>query len=166
MNLGSVTVDATQWVGVAGFGAGALLCAHVARNSFTGWWVLSAINALLVFEIVAGWRYRVHDLADAFLLSRGWYESRSPWQMAMIAVAALMLLAAGYAARARIHSNAYVSAVMAVCFAVGIFVIEAISLHAIDALLYRPVGPVLVIAFFWLAVSTWISFSALMAARR
>ena len=166
MIFGAMSIDATQWVGMAGFAVAAFWCARAARNGSKGWWILAGLITLLIVEIVAGWRYRLHDVVDAFLIHRGWYESRSPWQMAMIAVAVLMLLAAGYAGRVRIHSKAFVSAVIAVCFAVGIFVIEAISLHGIDSMLYRPVGPVLVIAFFWLAASTWISWTALMAARR
>lgn len=166
MIFGAVSIDTTQCVGMAGFAVAALLCARAARLGSPNWWILAGLNVLLIAEIVAGWRYRVHDLVDAFLIHRGWYESRGPWQMAMIAVAVIILLAAARMARVRIHSKACVSGAMAVCFAVGIFVIETISLHGIDTLLYRQVGPVLGIAFFWLAASTWISWAALIAARR
>jgi hypothetical protein len=165
MSVGALPLDATQWVGVAGFGVAAVLCARAARNNSTGWWILMALNALLALEIVAGWRYRVHDLADAILLNKGWYPSRSPWQMGMIAFALVVLLAAGLAARSRIHSAVFASAVTAHCFAVSIFVIEAISLHAVDAFFYFDAGPIKVIAFFWLAASAWVGLAALTSAR-
>jgi hypothetical protein len=159
VSVDAVSVDTTQWVGILGFGVAALLCARVARNGSPNWWILASLNALLIVEIVAGWRYRVHDLA-------GLYESRQPWQMAMIAVALVVLLIAGFAVRGRIHSAALASAVTGLCFAVSIFVIEAISLHTVDAVLYHFLGPFKVIAFLWLAASTWVGLAALIAAHR
>jgi hypothetical protein len=146
---------------MAGFAVAALLCARAACHGSAGWWILSAVNAFLVVEIVVGWRYSVHDIADSFLVSQGLYESRRPWQMSMIVVALMMLFAVGFTARARIQSAAFASAVTGLCFAISIFVIEAISLHAVDAALYHALGPVKVIAFFWLAASAWTSAAAL-----
>jgi hypothetical protein len=166
MSVGSVSVDTTQWVGIVGFAVAALLCARAARNGSKGWWILMGLNALLIVEIVAGWRYRTHDLADALLLNQGLYESRRPWQVAMIAFALVVLVAAGLTARARIHSAALASAVTGLCFATSIFVVEAISLHAVDAVLYRGLGPVKVIAIFWLSACAWTGLAAFIAARR
>jgi hypothetical protein len=166
MSVGSVSVDTTQWVGIVGFAVAALLCARAARNGSKGWWILASLNALLIVEIVAGWRYRFHDLADVLLLNQGLYATRQPWQMAMIGVALILLLAAGLTARARIHSAALASATTGLCLAFGIFVIEAISLHAVDAVLYHALGPVKLIALFWLAACAWTSLAALIAARR
>lgn len=166
MIFGGVSVDATQTVGIAGFGVAALLCARVAPKSSNVWWVLTATNVLLMLEIVAGWRFRVHDHAAALLLNQGLYESRMLWQVAMIAVALVVLLAAGLTLRARAQSASLASALTGLCSAISILVIEAISLHAVDAELYQALGPVKVIAFFWLAASTWISWAAIKAARR
>jgi hypothetical protein len=166
MSLGAVSIDSTQWVGMTGFAVAGLLCVRAARNSSPSWWILAGLNLLLVVEIVAGWRYRVHDVADALLLYQGLYEARRPWQVAMIAVAAVALLAAGLMVRARIRSAALASAATGLCFGFSIFVIEAVSLHAVDAVLYHKVGPVLVVAFFWTAASAWIGVSAFTAARR
>jgi hypothetical protein len=165
VSLGSVSVDATQMVGMAGFGVAAVLCARrswpkTARIDAAPWRILAAVTAVLVVEIVAGLRYRVHDLADTLLLGQSLYEARRPWQLAMIVVASAALIAAVLIARSRIQSAVMASAVTGVCFAVSIFVIEAISLHAVDAVLYRELGPVKVIALFWLAASAWISMAA------
>jgi hypothetical protein len=165
VSTASLSVDATQIVGMAGFGVAAFLCARRAqpnkvRIDAAQWMVLATVSALIVVEIVAGLRYRVHDLADALLHDQSLYEARRPWQMAMIVVALIALLACAFVARARIPSRALASAVFGVCCAVSIFVIEAISLHAVDAVLYRELGPVKVIAVFWLATSAWISLAA------
>jgi hypothetical protein len=166
MIFGAVSIDATQWVGMAGFAVAALLCARAARHGSPNWWILAGLNALLVVEIVAGWRYRIHDFADALLLNQGLYEARRPWQIAMMVVAGVALLAAGLAVRARIQSAALASAGTGLCFGFSIFVMEAISLHAVDAVLYHRVGPVWVVCVFWVAASAWMGVAALTAVRR
>jgi hypothetical protein len=166
MIFGAVSIDATQWVGMTGFAVAALLCARAARHGSPNWWILAGLNALLVVEIVAGWRYRIHDFANALLLNQGLYEARRPWQVAMILVAVVALLSAGLVVRSRIQSAALASAALGLCFGISIFVMEAISLHAVDALLYHRLGPVLVLAFLWVAASTWISWAAITEARR
>ena len=166
VTLGFLSIDTTQWVGMAGFSVAAFLCVCVARRGHTGWWVLAALNALLVVEIVTGLRYRIHDLVNARLRAQGLYESRTLGQVILIAAALVVLLAVRFKVRTQVGSPSFHSALTGACFAVSIFLIEAISLHDVDALLYHPVGPVLAIAFLWLAASTWISWFALTAQRR
>jgi succinate dehydrogenase/fumarate reductase cytochrome b subunit len=170
VNVGTVSIDATQMVGMAGFGLAAFSCARqsqtkAAWSNSAHWRILAVVSAVLVIEIVAGLRYRVHDFADMLLLSQSLYEARRPWQLAMIVVALTALITAAWMARTRVQSAATASAAMGVCFAVSIFVIEAISLHAVDAVLYRALGPVKVIALFWLAASAWISLAAFKSPR-
>jgi hypothetical protein len=170
VNVGTVSLDATQIIGMAGFGLATFLCAWRSgpkpfRSDAAQWRILAAVTAVLVIEIVAGLRYRIHDLAEMLLLDQSLYEARRPWQLAMTVVALTALIASVSAARFRIQSAGLASAVMGVCFAVSIFVIEAVSLHAVDAVLYHPLGPVNVIALFWLAASAWISLAALKSTR-
>ncbi len=170
MNVDGLSIDGTQIVGMAGLAFATFSCAQrsrfkTARTDAAHWRILAVITALLVMEIVVGWRYRVHDLADMLLLNQSVYEARRPWQVAMTVVALTALIASVSVARSRIQSAALASAVMGVCFAVSVFVIEAISLHAVDAVLYHPLGPVKVIALFWLAASAWISLAAFKSPR-
>jgi hypothetical protein len=52
---------------------------------------------------------------------------------------------------------------VAVIFTLGLlalFAVETVSLHTIDAIFYRPVGPVLLIGWLWAAASAGICAAA------
>jgi hypothetical protein len=57
-------------------------------------------------------------------------------------------------------------ALAATAGAVSLFVVESISLHGIDAIMYASVGPVLAIALFWAAAAAIVTASALRSAHR
>ncbi len=157
--------DATQITGVLGFSLAAVLCARVARSEPRPWWILSVLNGLMALETLTGFRYQIHHLADALLLKAHLYEARRPWQVALIVLALLWVLLASWAACRHSNSAAGKSAMVGGCCGFGIFTIEAISLHQVDALLYAHWGPIKVIAVFWTAASAWVSWSALQALR-
>lgn len=161
MNAAFFSVDATQWVGLAAFGLAAAVCFKKARGKASAWWFLAALNALLAIEIVVGLRYRVHDLVDSILIAKNSYTSRQPWQVGMIVFALCLFFVGVFAARSRIQSASLALATVGMGFAVGIFVIEAISLHAVDLWMYREFGPLKLIALLWLTASAWICWAAL-----
>ena len=153
-------MNTTQLIGFVAFGAATLACAQRARSEPKYWWALTTANAVLFIEILANTRHQVHDLANAFLVERGMYEFRSRWQMVLTAVVLVLLLAAMYLAHSRIRSRPAAAASAGVCFGVGVFAAEIISLHAVDVFLYRTVGSLSVISLVWLATSAWICTSA------
>lgn len=146
----------TQILGVLVFVAAALACALAARRSrgraASVWKLLAVLQIVFVAEIVLGLRHLIHGVVDAFLQDRGWYAQRQPVQLGLLAVA---LLAGGAGLVAvlrwcRSH-RAAAPAVLASCAVLGLFALEMISLHAIDAVLYRLIGPVMLIALLWAA---------------
>jgi len=144
----------TQITGVLAFAAAACACAWAATRAGgrrdSVWLPLALLHALFALEIVFGLRHRVHGAVDVFLIDRGWYGQREPLQHALL-VAALLTGGAGLVGLLRwSRSNrASTPAVLAGCVVLALFGLEMISLHAIDAVLYRPIGPVMLIGLLW-----------------
>ncbi len=156
----------TQLTGLIAFAIAALACARAARRQ-RGPWVGLLIAQLVCFaEVWFGLRHRLHDLADVLLRSRGMYASRVGLQEALIA-AALLLVGVGLATSARWwRRDARVAlAMLGTGLAFTLFVIETISLHAIDVLMYEPLGPVMLVALAWSAGAALVAAAAWQVAR-
>lgn len=154
--LSLADTNPTQILGVLAFAAAAVACALAARRSrgqaASVWKLLALLQIVFVIEIVLGLRHQIHGGVDAFLQDRGWYDQRQPVQLGLLAVALLAGVAGGVAVLRWCRSHrAAAPAVLASCAVVGLFALEMISLHAIDAVLYRLIGPVMLIALLWVA---------------
>jgi hypothetical protein len=146
----------TQITGVLAFAVAAIVCALAARRSrgraASVWKLLAVLQIVFVVEIVLGLRHLIHGGVDAVLQDRGWYAQRQPVQLGLLAVTLVAGIAALVAVLRWCRSHRAVApAVLASCAVVGLFALEMISLHAIDAVLYRLVGPVMLIAVLWAA---------------
>jgi hypothetical protein len=146
----------TQITGVLAFTAAACACVLAARRArgrtAAVWKLLAALQIVFVAEIVLGLRHEIHGGVDAFLQDRGWYSQRQPVQLGLL-VAAVLLGGAGMVAVLRLSRSHRAAApgMLASCVVVALFALEMISLHAIDAVLYRLIGPVMLIAVLWVA---------------
>lgn len=146
----------TQVAGLLAFAASTLACAWAARRRpRSGWAALAAVHAVLWLDILLNTRHRVHDVVNAGLRALGWYESRVWLQAAL-----LLALGAGVviAWRARRRAGA---AVTATGVLIALLLIEAISWHESDRVLYMHVGPLLLIAYVWLACAAVVVFAAM-----
>ena len=142
-----------NWTLVAGLAAFSLAAAaswdagSAARQHRLPWRVLAIIHLLLLAELVADSRFGVIDAIDAALPGIDRHAVR-------IGLALLMALAAGGAAiaiaRAARWIPAFVPAAVATLAAAGLFGVETLSVGAVGALLYRPIGPVMLIGWLWL----------------
>lgn len=153
-----------------GVASSAALCAARRKAVPSGpaaatWRWISALQFLYVLEIWFGARHAAHDMANAVLRAMGWYAGRSDIQMVMLFATVLIGMVVSLVMW-RSHwwsRQANVRAKLAwVCTAaiLLLFLVETISLHAIDRVLYRPVGPVLLIAYAWVANAiavTWLA---------
>jgi hypothetical protein len=156
----------TQVGGLLVFAIAALACAHAARRGASPWGLLFVAQLGFMAEVLFGLRHRLHDAAGAVAQAAGWYATRGTLQVSLLAVA-LVLGSIGLAAvwhwRPR---EAHASrAVFASCIAFALFAIEAVSLHAIDALMYLRVGPLLLIALLWATTAAVVTWSAWRAVR-
>lgn len=142
-------MDATQWAGLVAFGSAAAACLSLRGPPGR---ILAAVNGCLAAECALGFRHGLHDQVIALL--GDYYPERQPFQIALVLIAAftgLILLARRWRRARKTSVNV---PLIATGVALLLFAVETISLHALDRLLYRPAGPVLVIGWLWVAIGT------------
>lgn len=170
-------INPTQWLGLCAFAVAAAACVRAARRCGRPWTGLAWWQAACAAEVVIDLRQRVHGGVDAWLAAHGAYATRLPLQVGLLALA-LSGMAGGVwwaAAGARRDGPAQslsqsLSLFLALTLAraastaaVMLFVVESISLHAIDALMFTPIGPVLAVGWMWTAAAVVIIAAALSA---
>lgn len=159
------SLNTTQLVGMIAFGAAAAAAGRAAMGCATQhpqnkpiWWTVSGAHLFFVAELVLGMRHVVHDFANGFLRDAGIYPSRGAIQMLLLVVCALAATIASRVVRKRLQAPPDVTAHAQIAawltLALGaLFMVEAVSLHAVDAWLYSTAGPVLLIAYLWATVA-------------
>ena len=146
----------TQLAGLLAFAASTLACVWAARRKHSGGWAaLAAVHAALFLDMLFNTRHRLHDHVNAALRALGVYESRV-WVQALLLLALAAIVAFAWRARRRTGV-----AVMATAVLITLLLVEAISWHESDRLLYTYVGPLLLIAYAWLACAGAVVWSAL-----
>jgi hypothetical protein len=146
----------TQVAGLLAFAATTLACAWAARRGRSGGWAtLAAVHAALWFDILLNTRHRLHDVVNTGLRALGLYESRVWLQ------AALLLALAALALRVWRSRRRAGAAVMATLILFALLLVEAISWHESDRVLYTHLGPLLLVAYAWLACAAVVVWSAL-----
>ncbi len=150
----------TQVAGLLAFAASTLTCAWAARRRSDArwhWLWLAALHALLWIDTLLNMRHHLHDLANQALLAAGWYGSRVWLQAALLAV---LLAFAMLAWRARPRAGLAWSATFML---MALLLLELISWHQSDRVLYARIGPLLLIAYGWIAAAAVVVSSALRA---
>jgi len=157
----------TQVTGLLSFAASTIACVIATRRSACrdsrAWRVLGFINALFFFEIFIGSRHRIHDYVNAILMAEGEYGQRRGMQESIIiwlATIALICVAL-FLFSHRLGGAAVRIAAGLTAGLVTLFAIETVSLHALDAIYYRPIGSVLLIGWLWAVAAAGICWAAL-----
>ncbi len=146
----------TQLAGLLAFAASTLACVWAARRRHGGGWAaLAAVHAALWLDILLNTRHRLHDVVNAGLRALGLYESRVWLQAALLLGLAVVAVLAW---RARRRAGVAVGATMVL---IALVLVEAISWHESDRVLYSTLGPLLLIAYAWLACAAVVVWSAL-----
>jgi hypothetical protein len=145
-----------QRAGRIALAASTLACAWAARRARRGTWVaLTLVHAVLWLDILFNTRHRVHDAVNALLEAAGAYEQRVWLQAGLL----LLLAALGWTAwRQRQRAG---SAVGATAVLLALVLVEMISWHESDRLLYTHVGPLLLIAYAWISCAAVVIWAAL-----
>ena len=152
--LDRFSINPTQLTGLLSFAAATVTCLIAARRSLYEprlWYLLAFINSLFAFEIIFGLRHRIHDFTNSILIAHGQYAQREPAQEMIViffAIFGLMLVTLFLVGRQVAGRPARV-AVSATIAVLALFAIETVSLHSLDAVFYRPIGPVLTIGWLW-----------------
>lgn len=158
--------NSTQLIGILAFAAATSACLLKAyRSKLYGastWKMLALINGILLLEIFIGLRHRIHDLANTLLAARGLYSERRGMQEIVItSVAALALIFAIVLFSWRHTATGATRLAVGITIAViTLFAIETVSLHAVDAVLYRQFGSVMLIGWLWAISAVGICLAA------
>ena len=159
-------INPTQLIGMLSFAAASIACLIATRRSgfrdARVWKVLALTYCLFLLEVFIGLRHRIHDLVNDLLMADNLYNERSGMQETIIislATVALMLVMLVVLWRQFAGSAARVAAGITIAV-LALFAIETVSLHALDAIFYRPTGPVLMIGWIWLAAAAGICLAA------
>ncbi len=146
----------TQLAGLLAFAASTGACVWAARRKHSsGWGALAAVHAALWLDILLNTRHRLHDIVNAGLRALGLYESRVWLQAALLLALATL---AFFVWRAGRRASAAVEATLVL---IALLLIEAISWHESDRVLYTHLGPLLLVAYAWLAGAAVVVWSAL-----
>jgi hypothetical protein len=148
----------TQVAGLLAFAASTLACLWAVRRrgaARRAWLALAAVHALLWLDILFNTRHRLHDGVNRALHAIGWYEQRL-WLQAALLVALLAVAVMAWRARRRAGAALAATAVL-----LALVLVEAVSWHESDRVLYATLGPLLLIAYAWIACAAVVVFTAL-----
>jgi hypothetical protein len=156
----------TQVTGLLSFAAATIACVIAARHSSWRdarvWQVLVFINGLFLMEIFIGLRHRIHDYLAALLMAEGEYGQRRGMQefiiiwLATIALICVTLFLFSH----RLAGTVRIAVSLTIAL-LALFAIETVSLHALDAVFYRPIGPVALIGWLWAIAAVGVCWAAL-----
>lgn len=132
------------------FGIWALASAAVASASLrrSSWLILAALLAAMAIVIATNVHWIIHDRIRAILITDGIYADHARIQMAITLVGALGAACAGlWIVRAGrgVQRGAWLTTLALI----GLFCIQTLSVHGVDALLSMRLGPMMLIGWLW-----------------
>jgi len=161
----------TQVVGLLSFGVTAALCFAVwrsAQNVKSTWAWLAIAYAAMAIDVILGGRYLISKTLRTMLKSADLYQNRRFWQIVVIILllALVVAITRKMLSISRHQSDIIKKAIYATVLTLIFFIVESISLHKIDAILYHKAGPILLIGWIWATLATLMAFICICALRR
>ncbi|MBN8807503.1 MAG: hypothetical protein J0I47_04590 [Sphingomonas sp.] len=155
-------MNPTQLVGTIGCAMAALAC--LSRRD-RRWIAPASVFMGMLVDLQLNTRYAVRTAAENFLFAHGLpFAEKRPFQVVVLIVAAIVLvLAIRWFARGK---NGLREARLGAILIAALWMIEAISLHATDHIMWAPAGPILLGAWLWLAACALAIWGALFGRRR
>ena len=154
----------TQLSGLLSFAATTIACLIAIRrsNDARTWGVLALMNCLFLIEIFSGLRFHIHDLVDTILVANGWYAQRSWVQTSLdISVVTIVFVFMTHFIFRRLPAGRGARAAASITLVIlAQFAMETVSLHALDAIFYQLIGPVLLIGWLWAITSAGICLAS------
>ena len=161
------STNPTDLTGLLSFAAATIACLIATRRSqlpdTRTWKLLALINCLFLIEIHFGFRYRITAFAATLLRAEGLYAYMHGriQEIIIISVAAIALIFVTLFLFWRQVAGSATRVAAAITIALlALFGIETVSLHALDVVFYRPIGPVLMIAWLWVVAAAGICLAA------
>ena len=149
-------LTSTRKIGIAAYSVALVCCSVVWARSRcaqhsdrTAAW-LTTVEGTLLLDMIFNWRWMLHDLFVGFAHRGHEYDLRRPVQVVILSCLGGMFLVGLYRIRRhyRLRAGAFV-AVSGVLLSLACWATEVVSLHQMDALLYRPIWSFMVVCFVW-----------------
>ncbi len=158
--------DATKLTGLSAFATAAatclLACAKASQHRWS-WFRLVIYFALLTVDVWGSFRFLLSGMFSHAAVVAGEYGERRGPQLVLLVV----LLSFGAATAVSIARRTQPTLVRVACVAsqllLLLFVAEVVSFHGWDAIMYRPVGGMMVIGWLWLCLAGSVVAAALRA---
>ena len=116
--------------------------------------VLCALDLVLFVDITFDLRWRLYAFYKRGAISHRWYNERAePQVVALISVAVALLVTATWLCRRFAPVRGAPLAICGALLSIGCWLTELISLHAVDAVLYRHIGPLMLVCYLWILAS-------------
>ena len=160
MALSGEWFSATRICGTAGYGLSLLTCliasVRYRRDGVRRTWlkILTAVQALLLLDMVFNWRWLLHDYWMREAQAQHVYEARRSPQLLLLVVLVLVLaiVAVGILKQFRGRTGVTI-AVLGTLLSVGLWCIETLSYHYLDAVFHAMIGGVMAIGLLWIALA-------------
>ncbi len=115
---------------------------------------LAAVQLGLLADMAFDLRWKLHEIWMTDAMQGGWYgERRGPQLLVLTGIGCLtalgtVLILRGFEAR----PGASI-ALLGTFLSVELWLVEAVSLHGVDGVLYRQLGGAMVVSFLWLVLA-------------
>ena len=162
----------TRAAGVAAYGVALVCCVFawsrakgdVTKSRLAA--LLTVCDGLLLLDMVFNVRWILHQFFLDEAAAVALYASRrGPQTLVLIALAGVFLFALRMASQKLRGRSGAVLAVSGVLFSVTLWCTEVVSLHAVDHILYRPIGNLMTVSFLWIFASMITSVGVLIESR-
>lgn len=163
----SLFENPTQTIGILAFLSAFLSCLLAGRfTSWSIWRWLAVIYMFFLLEIAIGWRHELRTTVNDVMQSAGIYGDRVmiQWTLVVIFLVFIMLSLAVYSAlTSKVGSRLknHIAAIAATVVLFLLFILELISFHRVDALLYQIFGGIMLIGWMWAGLAVVVIVSAL-----
>jgi hypothetical protein len=144
-------MNPTQWIGIVSFilaGLSGWIAGKHSENRMWQW--SSAAYGVLAVEVAMGFRHQLQGVLRSITMEQGFYDIRRSYQPILIIVMLLAnVLIFYWLLRIQWRTNPIFGVYVSLLFISALFLMEIVSLHAVDAVLYRRVGSILLIGWLW-----------------
>jgi hypothetical protein len=125
---------------------------------------LILIESVLLLDIAFNWRWMLHELVMDFAQQRHEYElRREPQFIAVVILVALLLLGMLIVRRFFRGRGGASLVVSGVLLSLVLWCTEVVSLHAVDHVLYHPLGKIMAVSLLWILACLMTSIGILFA---
>jgi hypothetical protein len=128
--------------------------------------LLMLIESVLLLDIAFNWRWMLHQLLMDLAQRAHEYQLRRTPQLIVLVLLAVLLALGLFAVRRFFRGTGGASlAVCGVLLSLGLWCTEVISLHAVDHVLYHPLGKIMSVGLLWILACLMTSAGILLIPR-